>query len=226
VWFQRGPVVHAIRASIAIPGVITPIVINGRTLVDGGLMNPVPIEPTVAVNADLTVAIDLSGARTPTSHGTPVKETSEDRPHEEWASRLRRGTAEVLESEALRALANRFSVGHRRDASSAHHTTTTSTDSEPDPDVHPESVLPETVPDAPPQEWVLGRADIRTVDLLAMSFETMSALISRYRMAGNPPDVLVTVPSNAVGTLDFHRTAEMIELGRQLMTEALDRAGY
>jgi NTE family protein len=59
-----------------------------------------------------------------------------------------------------------------------------------------------------------------------MSFETMSALISRYRMASNPPDVLVTVPSNAVRTLDFHRAAEMIELGRQLTTEALDHAGY
>ena len=69
-------------------------------------------------------------------------------------------------------------------------------------------------------------ADIGLVDLLNMSFDTMSALISRYRMASNPPDVLVTVPSNAVRTLDFHRAAEMIELGRQLTTEALDQAGY
>jgi NTE family protein len=225
VWFQRGPVVHAIRASIAIPGVITPIVINGRTLVDGGLMNPVPIEPIVAVNADVTVAIDLSGTRTGETHGPPVKETSEDRPHEEWTSRLRRGTAEVLESERLRALANRFSVGHRRDASPAEAdglpSSGAATTEALDPDV-----APEAVPPVHPEEWVLGRADIRTVDLLAMSFETMSALISRYRMASNPPDVLVTVPSNAVGTLDFHRAAEMIELGRRLMTEALDRAGY
>ena len=75
---------------------------------------------------------------------------------------------------------------------------------------------------------VTGRdpADVGLVDLLNMSFDTMSALISRYRMASNPPDVLVTVPSNAVRTLDFHRAAEMIELGRQLTTEALDHARY
>jgi NTE family protein len=69
-------------------------------------------------------------------------------------------------------------------------------------------------------------AEIGLVDLLNMSFETMSALISRYRMASNPPDVLITVPSNAVRTLDFHRAAEMIDLGRRLATEALDQAGY
>ncbi|WP_317180724.1 patatin-like phospholipase family protein [Intrasporangium sp.] len=199
VWFQRGPVVHAIRASIAIPGVITPIVINGRTLVDGGLLNPLPIEPTAAVSADVTVAVSLSGARARTGQATPVKETSEARPLEEWTSRLRRSTAEVLESERLRALANRFAVGHRKDEAAE------------DPDA---------------AEWVLGTADIGTLDLLNMSFETMSALISRYRMASNPPDILVTVPSNAVSTLDFHRAAEMIELGRSLTIAALDRAGY
>lgn len=226
VWFQRGPVVHAVRASIAIPGVITPIVINGRTLVDGGLMNPVPLEPIVAVNADVTVAIDLSGTRTGTSHGPPVKETSEDRPHEEWTSRLRRSTAEVLESERLRALTSRFSVGHRRDATAGEPPDGLPTPGAAATEALDPDVQPEAVPPLHPEEWVLGRADIRTVDLLAMSFETMSALISRYRMASNPPDVLVTVPSNAVGTLDFHRAAEMIELGRRLMTEALDRAGY
>ncbi len=228
VWFQRGPVVHAIRASIAIPGVITPVVINGRTLVDGGLMNPVPIEPTAAVSADLTIAIDLSGARTHTTPGAPVKETSEDRPFEEWTSRLRRGTAEVLESEAVRALTSRFTVGHRRNQQALEASESTSLQERTDPAApqeHPNPTAPQERPE-PADEWIVGRADIRTVELLALSFETMSALVSRYRMAGNPPDVLVTVPSNAVGTLDFHRAPEMIELGRQLMTEALDRAGY
>ena len=64
VWFQRGPVATAIRASVAIPGVITPIVVDGRLLVDGGLMNPVPIEPTAAITSDWTFAMSLSGPRT------------------------------------------------------------------------------------------------------------------------------------------------------------------
>ncbi len=247
VWFQRGPVVHAIRASIAIPGVITPVVINGRTLVDGGLINPVPIEPTAAVSADVTIAIDLSGARTHTGQGAPVRETSEERPFEEWTSRIRRGTAEVLESERIRALAGRFTAGHRREAGTdgphraghppAGHAGTGHPGLAPAPAAESGVALPDIAlaghhadpgssPSHAPDDWVVGRGEIRTIDLLAMSFETMSALISRYRMAGNPPDVLVRVPSNAVGTLDFHRAAEMIAMGRRLMTEALDRAGY
>ena len=75
VWFQHGMVEHAIRASIAIPGVITPVVVNGRTLVDGGLINPVPIEPTAAVETDLTIAVSLSGARVANAPATPVKAT-------------------------------------------------------------------------------------------------------------------------------------------------------
>ncbi len=104
VWFQRGPVEHAIRASIAIPGVITPAVINGRVLVDGGLINPIPIEPTAAASADLTIAVSLSGMRATGGPTTPVKESSEQRPREEWATRLRRSATEVLESERVRAI--------------------------------------------------------------------------------------------------------------------------
>jgi NTE family protein len=60
-WFQDGPVNAAIRASAALPGFITPVVIDGRLLADGGLTNPLPIAPTVAAGADLTVAVVVSG---------------------------------------------------------------------------------------------------------------------------------------------------------------------
>ena len=52
VWLQRGPVDAAIRASIAIPGVITPHVFDGRLLADGGILDPLPMAPIAAVNAD------------------------------------------------------------------------------------------------------------------------------------------------------------------------------
>jgi NTE family protein len=210
VWFQRGPVERAIRASIAIPGVITPAVINGRVLVDGGLINPIPIEPTAAASADLTIAVSLSGMRATGGPTTPVKESSEQVPREEWSTRLRRGAAEVLESEHLRAITSRFG-SHPRDL-------------EHDATIPPEAVA--ALPQTPTDALARGQADIGLVDLLNMSFDTMSALISRYRMASNPPDILVTVPSNAVRTLDFHRAAEMIALGRRLTTEALDQAGW
>ncbi|MEP3563096.1 MAG: patatin-like phospholipase family protein, partial [Marinobacter sp.] len=61
IWFQEGPLDQAIRASIAIPSVVTPLVLNGRVLVDGALLNPLPIIPTISAHADLVMAVNLSG---------------------------------------------------------------------------------------------------------------------------------------------------------------------
>ncbi|MCE8003700.1 patatin-like phospholipase family protein [Billgrantia ethanolica] len=60
VWFQSGPLLRAIRASIAIPGVITPVHIGDSTLVDGGLLNPLPITPTVSSHADMMLAVNVT----------------------------------------------------------------------------------------------------------------------------------------------------------------------
>lgn len=60
VWIDQGPLFDAIRASIAIPTVLTPSVIDGRRLVDGGLTNPLPVDPTLNDNTDLTIAVNLS----------------------------------------------------------------------------------------------------------------------------------------------------------------------
>ncbi len=61
VWLDQGPLFDAIRASIAIPGVFTPHRYNGRTLVDGGLLNPVPVAPTIRCMTDLTIVVDVNG---------------------------------------------------------------------------------------------------------------------------------------------------------------------
>ncbi len=172
VWFQRGPLVSAIRASIAIPGVITPVEMNGRLLADGGLMNPVPIEPTAISVAELTVAISLQGARTAREPATPAREPAAPTWRDELVERVRR------------------TVGR----------------AEPEPPTLLEQV--------------------RLSDVVGLSMDAMQGLISRYRMAGLPPDVLVTVPVGAARSLDFHRAAEMIELGRTLTAEALDAAGH
>lgn len=62
VWLSRGPLFDAIRASIAVPLVFTPHRINGRRLLDGSLVNPLPIAPTLRDATDLTVAVNLSGS--------------------------------------------------------------------------------------------------------------------------------------------------------------------
>ncbi|ABL84001.1 Patatin [Nocardioides sp. JS614] len=176
VWFQRGPLVSAIRASTAIPGVITPVEMNGRLLADGGLMNPVPIEPTAVSVAELTIAISLQGARTAHERATPAREPAAPTWREELVERVRR------------------TVGRS---------------AEPEPEPEPPTLLEQ----------------VRLSDVVGLSMDAMQGLITRYRMAGLPPDVLVTVPVGAARSLEFHRAAEMIELGRTLTAEALDAAG-
>jgi NTE family protein len=61
VWLSRGPLFDAIRASIAVPLVFTPHKVNGRRLLDGSLVNPLPIAPTLRDLTDLTIAVNLSG---------------------------------------------------------------------------------------------------------------------------------------------------------------------
>lgn len=61
VWLRDGALFDAIRASIATPLVFTPFLHGARTLVDGALVNPVPIAPTLNDDTDLTIAVNLSG---------------------------------------------------------------------------------------------------------------------------------------------------------------------
>lgn len=62
VWLNDGSLFRAIRASTAVPGVFAPVELGGRTLVDGGLVNPIPIAPTLNDSTDLTIAVNLSGS--------------------------------------------------------------------------------------------------------------------------------------------------------------------
>lgn len=61
IWLTSGSLFDAIRASIAIPTIFTPVSYQGHLLVDGGLLNPVPIAPTLKDITDITVAVSLSG---------------------------------------------------------------------------------------------------------------------------------------------------------------------
>ncbi len=82
VWMNRGSLFDAIRASISIPGLFTPYEYRGRTLVDGGLLNPVPVAPTLSTVTDLTVVVDAN-AGSMTHH--PATEPA---PSESTGSRL------------------------------------------------------------------------------------------------------------------------------------------
>lgn len=62
VWFSRGPLFDAVRASIAIPTIFRPHHYQGRLLVDGGLLNPLPVSPTLRDVTDATIAVDVNAA--------------------------------------------------------------------------------------------------------------------------------------------------------------------
>jgi len=80
IWLSNGPLCEAIRASIAFPTVFSAVPYNGRTLVDGGLLNPIPIAPTLRDMTDITIAVSLSGNAKIIPEEIPtVKEIPEDR---------------------------------------------------------------------------------------------------------------------------------------------------
>jgi len=60
VWIQKGRLIDAIRASVAIPTVLTPKKVGERYLIDGGVLNPLPIAPTIADDTDSTIAVSLN----------------------------------------------------------------------------------------------------------------------------------------------------------------------
>ncbi|MGI1670958.1 MAG: patatin-like phospholipase family protein [Neptuniibacter sp.] len=68
VWYQKGPLLDAIRASVAVPGLFTPVIKGASVLVDGGVLNPLPIIPAVASQADLIIAVDLNTGDVNHSH--------------------------------------------------------------------------------------------------------------------------------------------------------------
>ncbi len=74
VWIDNGPLYDAIRASISLPLFFTPFPYKGMKLFDGGLLNPVPVAPTVKDATDLTIAVNLGGP--------PLEEEASQKPEE------------------------------------------------------------------------------------------------------------------------------------------------
>ncbi len=142
VWLRRGPLVESLQAAIALPGLVTPVLREGRWLSDGGLVNPVPISLCRALGADSVIAVDLN------------------------TTLLRRGDAELAEP-----------------------------------------------PDAgtPPSLY----------EVVARALNVMAVRITRTRMAGDPPELLITPRLADFALLDFHRAAEAIDEGRRAVAQML-----
>jgi NTE family protein len=197
VWLQRGPVDAAIRASIAIPGVITPHILDGRLLADGGILDPLPMAPIAAVNADLTIAVSLSGSE---ADGRVQPTDAEPRATTEWWNRMWRSTSSLFESSTM---LNRFGLVQD-------DTDDAQADAEPASD---DELVDSSKEAAVPK---LGSFEVmnRTIDIA-------QAALARHTLAAYPPDLLIEVPRTACRSLEFHRAAEVIDIGHELAAQAV-----
>lgn len=96
IWFHEGPLLAAIRASIAIPTVFAPVKLQGRILVDGGLVNPLPMETSLRLDADLTLAVSLFGTDPGPRRGSGVMEVSSDEVEQGALARLSERIVEAI----------------------------------------------------------------------------------------------------------------------------------
>ena len=174
IWLTRGRLAEALRASYALPGIFPPVLIGGRWLVDGALVNPVPVSAARALGARLVIAVnlnsDLFGRGTIISdHGS---DASDDAAQEAAKPNGLRG---LFGGE--RSLRRQF-LGRR------------------------------------------GRPGIPTV--MVEAFNVMQDRITRARLAGDPPDVLISPRLGPVGWFDFHRAAQAIAIGSEATEKAIE----
>lgn len=211
VWFQRGPLDEAIRASIAIPGVIAPHAVDGRLLADGGILDPLPMAPLSAVNADLTIAVSLSGSEAITTREAEPGATVE------WLTRMLRSTSALLDTAAARSLLD-------RPTARAVLSRLGGPGGEPEdwPD-HPDEQQPAADVDA--SELAAAVSDVPKLgsfEVMNRTIDIAQAALSRHTLAVYPPDLLIEVPRSTCRALEFHRAVEVIAAGRALADDALD----
>lgn len=171
VWLRSGPLATAMRASFALPGIFEPIAIDGRWLVDGALVNPVPVSACRALDARCVIAVNLHNSMT--ARGTTIvdsKITRKDVPAETLPANSRKRSAKSLWRAQL-----------------------------------------------------VGRGDLPGIPgVMIESFNILQDRISRSRLAGDPPDILLGPRLGSVGFHDFHRAAEAIEIGYESAVRVVD----
>lgn len=221
IWFQEGPLDQAIRASIAIPGVVTPLVHQGRVLVDGALLNPLPIIPTISAHADLIVAVNLAGEDEQKQRIPDAAFISEDEGSdmEEWVAGLREKASRWFDWDALRSLATK--KGDHDESPEDKLSREVRKKEQLKRDAEPETADRQAHEEHETIDW--DKLGIGKFDVMNLGIETMQSALVQYKIAGYPPDLLVNVPKNACRSYDYHKAPELIQLGRDRMAAALDR---
>ena len=176
IWLTHGRMVDAIRASYALPGIFSPVLVGDRWLVDGALVNPVPVSAARALGAEIVIAANLSSdvfthSTTIFSHGPSAE-----------------APAAMVEAEPPKRGIGRLFSAER-------------------------TVKREFFGSG-------GRPGISSV--MVDAFNIMQDRITRARLAGDPPDLLITPRVGQVGWFDFHRADYLIAHGARAAERAIE----
>jgi NTE family protein len=176
IWLTHGKLVDAIRASYALPGIFEPVLVGERWLVDGALVNPVPVSAARALGAEIVIACNVS--TDVSGHGTLVANYGQDTNANDM-------TAEpVAEKSVIGKLFSAEKTMKRQFFGAS------------------------------------GRPGISTV--MVEAFNIMQDRITRSRLAGDPPDVLISPRVGHIGWFDFHRAEESIAHGARAAERAIE----
>ncbi|MGE8498254.1 MAG: patatin-like phospholipase family protein [Pseudomonas sp.] len=221
IWFQEGCLHQAMRASAAIPSLFTPVIQGKRMLVDGGLLNPLPIVPVVSAHCDLIIAVNLN-ATGQAHYQLPVIE----RPP------ALKGRFDLLMSGlGARLPTFRRKPGDDSDILLLEDRSHEVLEANPwideaDPAEQQPAAAPETS-GAPKSASGSRVADLAgpasLLELINQSFEVMQTSLAQYKIAGYPPDILVNVPKRVCRFFEFYKAPELIMLGRQIASDTLDK---
>ena len=165
IWLTRGRLAEALRASYALPGIFPPVLIGGRWLVDGALVNPVPVSAARALGARLVIAVNLNSDLF--GRGTIIASHGSDEADE--------AASEEEKSQGVRGMFSGERTWRRQFLGRR------------------------------------GRPGIPTV--MVEAFNVMQDRITRARLAGDPPDVLISPRLGVLGLFDFHRGNDAIAIG-------------
>lgn len=197
VWLREGLLVPAMRASFSIPTVFTPVRIDGRLLVDGGVLNPLPMEPALQEHAELSIGVSLFGRRLGLDPSSPDHGASADKDDAGW--RWPNLTQSVRNLLPPLPLTNRANPGHSGD-----------------PDTNTTLL-----------QNALRRQDtnMSAFTMMSTTLDIMQGQIEQGRTAMNRPDVAVSIPTETCEVFDFHEAERVIEVGRSIARDTFDRVG-
>jgi NTE family protein len=232
IWFQRGNLARAMRASISIPSLFTPVSLKGMLLVDGGVLNPLPIIPTVSAHSDITVAVDLSGRAVCATASVDADDAIplDDQNAEEAESLMKKAIGGDLVTEYLE-----LDLDHSNSLSLDTFGELLASDIETVVSEHQSTETAEwwvsikertsqwfkRLQSAVDENAPLPMMRMGKIDVIHQAIDTMQSSLGKYKVAGYSPNVMIEIPSNACGTLDFQKAKELIQIGRDKAEQAL-----